>query len=823
MVVMSHHDRNLRVFQWILYLGHAMGSFERTRPPLRRAAILLFSVGLLGCGGGDGGGAPVSPPVTPPPPPPPAAVASVVINPETDTIYPSTTRALVATLRDAAGNVLTGRSVSWSSSTQSVATVSAAGLVTAVALGETRVSASSEGQIGTALIVVQPVPVGSVAITLPRDTMTVGERIRLVAVVRGIDGQTLAGRPVSWRSDAPDVATVSDSGQVTALAVGAVTLAAESGGQRHTVRVTVLAVPVASVSIEAPEMVVVPGVSVNLGLTLRTEDGTRLADRSVSWSSSQSAVVSVSASGRMTAHGAGSADVRVAVPRRAGSTDSVVATRRVVVGLGGVIGAQGGSVSTDRVSLTFPAGAVAEQTSITIRPNESPDQPERIVQGTAWALGPTPRTFSQSVTVALRWDAARLPVGVAARDLAVHRWNGTAWQALDNVMVDTVERVARGTTTTFSTFALLPVPRVLAWKRQVGHPGEAWGNSIYAWTNAAGRLWLGVGDTPPIFWSTADGETWESFNPTSVGLPPYRACGTAAGTCSLGSFVMTPVEDELLVMMLLYHGPNWGTNAAGHFGGLWTVRGRPGQWTVQGPTTTGLDQSKPSPSARNFRVTGLGSGAAWGSRVVVTTQAQWWIPFSTGGRHFASFSTNQRSSWSVFAQDEVPYGGTASVSIEGLAATPWGFEIMGQSATSAFRWRSANGLNWSSAPDPAAQFGGASANTGVVLHGAAGLIQTRTRSGANGALERLVYHSTNGSTWTEVSLGSGRSEFGRGLVLGERFVLYDNDGEFRVSRDGRTWSALPARPTSTTRVVGVGQRLYAFSSGQVWMLDLTGY
>ncbi|MBK8650086.1 MAG: Ig-like domain-containing protein, partial [Gemmatimonadetes bacterium] len=77
-----------------------------------------------------------------------------------------TTRA-TATVRDAQGNVLTGRPVTWSSSTPAVATVSTTGLITAVAPGTVTVAATSEGVSGTSpSLSVVPVPVAAVTVSL---------------------------------------------------------------------------------------------------------------------------------------------------------------------------------------------------------------------------------------------------------------------------------------------------------------------------------------------------------------------------------------------------------------------------------------------------------------------------------------------------------------------------------------------------------------------------------------------------------------------------------------------------------------------------------
>src|SRR5439155_18708328 len=61
---------------------------------------------------------------------------------------------LTATPRDANGNVLSGRTITWSSDNATVATVSTSGLVTAKVAGSAMITATSEGQSGSASITV---------------------------------------------------------------------------------------------------------------------------------------------------------------------------------------------------------------------------------------------------------------------------------------------------------------------------------------------------------------------------------------------------------------------------------------------------------------------------------------------------------------------------------------------------------------------------------------------------------------------------------------------------------------------------------------------
>src|SRR5207245_11194042 len=92
--------------------------------------------------------------------PTPAPVATVTVTPGTASIPLGQTWQLTATPKDANGNALTGRVITWASNATGVATVSALGLVTSVAIGSATITATSEGVNGTAVITVTAPPPG---------------------------------------------------------------------------------------------------------------------------------------------------------------------------------------------------------------------------------------------------------------------------------------------------------------------------------------------------------------------------------------------------------------------------------------------------------------------------------------------------------------------------------------------------------------------------------------------------------------------------------------------------------------------------------------
>ncbi|HYD53011.1 MAG TPA: Ig-like domain-containing protein [Gemmatimonadaceae bacterium] len=84
-------------------------------------------------------------------------VAAVVITNHPLSLIAGQAASLGATLSDRLGNVLTGRTVEWSTSAPEIATVDASGRVQGVAAGTATITATSEGVRGSASLVVMPI------------------------------------------------------------------------------------------------------------------------------------------------------------------------------------------------------------------------------------------------------------------------------------------------------------------------------------------------------------------------------------------------------------------------------------------------------------------------------------------------------------------------------------------------------------------------------------------------------------------------------------------------------------------------------------------
>jgi len=239
----------------------------------------------------------------------PVPVSAVTINPASASVLVGQTAQLAATTFDSAGNVLTGRTVTWASSNSSVGLVNGSGLVTSVAAGSTTINAVSEGRSGTASISVSNVLVASVAVSPATASLTVGGTQQLIATPKDANGNPLTGRTISWTNSNSGVATVNGSGLVGASAAGSATITATSEGQSGTASISVSNVPVTSVAVSPATASLTVGGTQQLIATPKDANGNPLTGRTISWTSSNSGVATVNGSGLVGASATGSATI----------------------------------------------------------------------------------------------------------------------------------------------------------------------------------------------------------------------------------------------------------------------------------------------------------------------------------------------------------------------------------------------------------------------------------------------------------------------------------------------------------------------------------
>jgi uncharacterized protein YjdB len=198
-------------------------------------------------------------------PPPPAQVVLVEVSPTAMVLNVGATRQYTARAYDANGQQLFGRTVTWTSRAGSVASVSTAGLVRALAPGYTDIVANIEGvSAAVGLTVATPEPVRAVIITPSTPSVYVTQYTQLRAVVIGPNGGTIE-RPVTWSSDNPQIAQVGINGMVLGVAKGTARIRATSEGVTGHVDVQVRSWPTAVQTYDLKGTVQLPVPYVEIG------------------------------------------------------------------------------------------------------------------------------------------------------------------------------------------------------------------------------------------------------------------------------------------------------------------------------------------------------------------------------------------------------------------------------------------------------------------------------------------------------------------------------------------------------------------------------
>ena len=158
-------------------------------------------------------------------------------------------------------------------------------------------------------------------VTLDSATITLfkGENQTMVATV---SPENASNKNVSWASSDTSIATVNSSGKVTAIGAGeaTITVTTEIGGYTDTCSVTV-EVAVTGVSLDESSIVTYIGKSRTLTATIEPTDAT---DKSVTWSSSNTSIATVTA-GVISALSEGTATITVTT-NDGGYTDDCIVT-----------------------------------------------------------------------------------------------------------------------------------------------------------------------------------------------------------------------------------------------------------------------------------------------------------------------------------------------------------------------------------------------------------------------------------------------------------------------------------------------------------------
>lgn len=235
-------------------------------------------------------------------------VTGISMSETTVELKPGETHQLTATvLPQNASNA----EVTWYSDKESVAKVSQSGLVSAVSTGEAtiHVVTSDGGKMATCLVKVGT-PVKGITLSVSSKTLYVGDPSLDISAT--LTPANATDKSLEWSSSDPEVASIAPGAALRAvikpLKPGKTTITAttKDGGFTASCEVTVKR-HVSGVSLNKASLTLYVGETESLAATVAPEDA---SDKTVAWSSDNSAVASVS-NGKVTANKPGTAVIKV--------------------------------------------------------------------------------------------------------------------------------------------------------------------------------------------------------------------------------------------------------------------------------------------------------------------------------------------------------------------------------------------------------------------------------------------------------------------------------------------------------------------------------
>ncbi len=205
------------------------------------------------------------------------------------------------------------KSVSWKSSNTSVATVDGSGNVKAVKAGTAKVTVTTKdgSKTATCNVTVKSSSVAVTSISLNKKDLYLseGESEKLIVTFNPSDA---TNKEVTWESDTPSKATVDNNGNVKAVKAGTatITVTTKDGSRiaRCLVHVSAAVINVTGVSVSPTSVTLAEGERKELTATVKPSNATK---KSVTWTSSNTTVATVSTSGLVTAKSAGTATITV--------------------------------------------------------------------------------------------------------------------------------------------------------------------------------------------------------------------------------------------------------------------------------------------------------------------------------------------------------------------------------------------------------------------------------------------------------------------------------------------------------------------------------
>ena len=227
---------------------------------------------------------------------------NIILNLSDETMEKGSTIEIVTTFEP---NNATNKDLIYKSSDESIVTVNEKGIITAIKNGTATITVTSAENKNIKQEINITVITEATGITIEKENkeLFIGNIIQLTGILEPND---VSSKSVTWTSSNNEIASVSDSGLVTGKKVGTVTITATTKNNKQaTIEIEVKEVLAESISIIGIDELYV-GNTLQLDATILPDNTT---NKSVTWTSSNSEIASVSNSGLVTGKKAGTVTI----------------------------------------------------------------------------------------------------------------------------------------------------------------------------------------------------------------------------------------------------------------------------------------------------------------------------------------------------------------------------------------------------------------------------------------------------------------------------------------------------------------------------------
>ena len=235
----------------------------------------------------------------------PKPIETIILNKTDITLTKGTSETLQAIINPS--DTTDDKTLKWTSSNPNIATVDNTGKVTAVGGGTATITVKSQNGKEASCEVKVTSKIESISLNKSNITLSKGTSETLKATINPSD--TTDDKTLKWTSSNPNIATVDNTGKVTAVGGGTATITVKSqNGKEASCEVKVTS-KIESISLNKSNITLSKGTSETLKATINPSDATD--DKTLTWKSEDENIAKVDGNGKVTGVGTGTTNITV--------------------------------------------------------------------------------------------------------------------------------------------------------------------------------------------------------------------------------------------------------------------------------------------------------------------------------------------------------------------------------------------------------------------------------------------------------------------------------------------------------------------------------